>query len=42
MHDSVHMASHLELAEYTLIKRQINMQRNFYISELANLDAAKL
>jgi len=32
MHNSVHMASHMEryLAKYTLTKRQIKMQRNFY------------
>jgi len=40
MHNSVHMASHVELylAEYTLTltKRQIKMQRNFCTAKSPN------
>jgi len=38
MYNSVHMASHVELylAKYTLTKRQIKMQRNFYTAKSPN------
>jgi len=38
MHNSVHMASHIELylAKYTLTKRQIKMQRDFYTAKSPN------